>query len=358
LTVQDDDGGTSSADVIITVNNVVPTLALVPGSTVEVGQTARVTGVFNDVGSDTLQGVINYGDGASEALVLQADKSFSANHVFTNAGTFTATVTITDDDGGSVSRQVAFTVNPATAVPQPALAPLNGGFIERSTVNLVILRFNVDVGTSLTASDIILRNLSTGATITPDRFILTYSSSGNTATILFPNLPNQRLPDGVYRLRIGASSVLSNSKPLAQDFIADFHVLAGDANGDLATNDLDLFRVWQNQLKAPANRDLNDDLNQDGQITSADLDIVRNNYGNRLAPIGAVGSNTGGTGTLSSFRTELFVPSFQAPSAPGSWSSDLNSADDRLRGLERIESAAPVTLTSPLNSDSFVGTQL
>jgi hypothetical protein len=43
-------------------------------------------------------------------------------------------------------------------------------------------------------------------------------------------------------------------------------------------NDLDLYRVWQNLLKLPANRDLNEDLNRDGQVDSADLNVVTGHY--------------------------------------------------------------------------------
>jgi len=54
--------------------------------------------------------------------------------------------------------------------------------------------------------------------------------------------------------------------------------LPGDANGDRNVNDLDLFLVWQNLLLPPANRDLQLDLNNDGAVTVADVDVVRANY--------------------------------------------------------------------------------
>jgi hypothetical protein len=55
-------------------------------------------------------------------------------------------------------------------------------------------------------------------------------------------------------------------------------VLTGDANGDAVTNDIDLFLVFRNLLRPPASRDLNQDLNGDSQVTSADVDIVKSNY--------------------------------------------------------------------------------
>jgi hypothetical protein len=72
---------------------------------------------------------------------------------------------------------------------------------------------------------------------------------------------------------------------LESGYSFDFHILKGDANGDRAVGDLDLYRVWQNLSKAPASRDLNDDLTGDGQVTANDLDVVRENYLKRLAPL-------------------------------------------------------------------------
>jgi hypothetical protein len=55
-------------------------------------------------------------------------------------------------------------------------------------------------------------------------------------------------------------------------------------NGDGVTNDRDLFLVFSDLSKAPAARNLNEDLNADGQVTVADLDVVKSNY------LGAIGA--------------------------------------------------------------------
>ena len=329
FTVRDDDGATTTDEVIITVNNVAPTLAVGIGSTVEVGQSAKISGIYGETGADQLQGIVDFGDGTTQALTLRPDKTFDVTHVFSRTGTFTVKVTISDDDGGNISRNVVYTVKAATPLPLPLLAPLNNGLVERSKVTSLVLNFNVDVGATLTSSDIILRNLTTGAIITPDKFTLTYNPTTLRAVVTFTNLPNSSLPNGVYRLRIDSTSVLGNNKALAQDFVADFHVLAGDANGDRATNDLDLFRIWQNLLKTPDNRDLNDDLNGDGQVTLADLDVVRANYGAHLPAIGASGS----TSAITSLNTSqdpvasYYSPALKAPSAwQGSFSTDIDDS--------------------------------
>ena len=55
-------------------------------------------------------------------------------------------------------------------------------------------------------------------------------------------------------------------------------MLLGDVNGDRVVNDLDSYTVWQNQLKPVASRDLNADLNGDGQVDAADVAVVRSHF--------------------------------------------------------------------------------
>ena len=65
---------------------------------------------------------------------------------------------------------------------------------------------------------------------------------------------------------------------LEENVTREFYVLSGDTNGDRTTNDLDLYRVWQNLLKPPATQNLNEDLTGDGKIDASDLSVVRSNY--------------------------------------------------------------------------------
>jgi hypothetical protein len=114
---------------------------------------------------------------------------------------------------------------------------------------------------------------------------VTYDSVGNKATLTFEGLPGQRLADGNYRLTVRANDVSdSDGAKMTDDFRFEFHTLAGDANGDRVTNDIDLYQVWRNLLRAPADRDLGDDLNGDGQVNDSDVAVVLGNYLATLPP--------------------------------------------------------------------------
>ncbi|MEK7676039.1 MAG: hypothetical protein AAB676_09430 [Verrucomicrobiota bacterium] len=80
------------------------------------------------------------------------------------------------------------------------------------------------------------------------------------------------------------------------------------------TNDLDLYRVWQNLLKPAAARNLNEDLTGDGQVTADDVTVVKGNYLSSLsmpgrASLGSLAlpfaSPVGDWGRLFSFRDEI-----------------------------------------------------
>jgi hypothetical protein len=108
---------------------------------------------------------------------------------------------------------------------------------------------------------------------------VTYNSVTDEARLTFVGLPAGSLPAGSYQLTLSAAGV-QNSKGavMRADYVLNFHVQPGDANGDQVTNDLDLYRVWQNLAKPLAQRDLGVDLTGDGQVTVDDLNVVKANY--------------------------------------------------------------------------------
>ncbi len=176
-----------------------------------------------------------------------------------------------------------------TLLPRLVDATVNDGTIQRSRVNGLTLQFSEDVSASLALSDLVLTNLTTGADISTGGMALNYSLATNRATLTFPGLPGQKLPDGRYKLTVFRAGVTNASgNQLIADFSFGFHVLTGDANGDAVVNDADLYLVWHDLLKPPGARSLNEDLNGDGQVTTADIDVIESNYLATMPPPGAV----------------------------------------------------------------------
>jgi parallel beta-helix repeat protein len=170
-----------------------------------------------------------------------------------------------------------FTV--VNASPTVVATTVNHGEIQRSRVTRLVLEFSEDVSGSLGLDDLVLRNVTTSQVISPANLALSYDPGTNRATLTFPGLAGQILPDGNYELTVTAAGVTdSQGAPMSADYVFEFHVLTGDANGDRVTNDRDLYRVWQNLLKNPAARDLNEDLDGDSQVTQTDVALVKDNY--------------------------------------------------------------------------------
>jgi uncharacterized delta-60 repeat protein len=129
VSVSDGDGGVGSSSFTVTVNDVTP--VVLPGSnvTVDEGTTFTGAGSFTDASPDTWTATVDYGDGSGpQPLTLNADKTFSLGHLYTDEGPYTVTVTVTDDDGVSGVGTLTVTVdNPAPVVSAGGDATLNEG---------------------------------------------------------------------------------------------------------------------------------------------------------------------------------------------------------------------------------------
>ena len=113
ITINDDDLGTDNrTSPVLTVNNVAPVItSFVSDATFEnkgeEGEPVNVTGAFTDVGVlDTHSAEVDWGDGSAiEPLTLVQGAGFgslSGSHIYVAGGVYTVTVTLTDDDTGTV----------------------------------------------------------------------------------------------------------------------------------------------------------------------------------------------------------------------------------------------------------------
>jgi hypothetical protein len=182
---------------------------------------------------------------------------------------------------------VVFDINPPLLTPVATntidqLPPrilnsaVNGGLVSRSSLTSIGFNFQEEGLVVLSSSQLTVQNLATGTQTQLSVSVFNYDPvSGHAALTFAPNT----LPDGNYTLSVPAGTIRDTvGNAISTPYTISFFVLKGDANGDRVTNDLDLYRVWQNQLKPAAARNPNDDLNGDGVVDAADVAIVKSNY--------------------------------------------------------------------------------
>jgi hypothetical protein len=130
VTVTDDDTGVGTGGTTVTVDNVTPVVTAT-GDTIDEGQSATVSARFTDQGTqDSHTATIDWGDGDSEAVTVSqgaGSGSLSASHVYGDNGTYSVTVTVTDDDtesGHYVTHVIVSNVDPTlvfdTSTPSPS----------------------------------------------------------------------------------------------------------------------------------------------------------------------------------------------------------------------------------------------
>ena len=134
LSVVDSDGATASAPVMIAVAaaNVAPT-ALLSGAPLT-GNAPLLVAFDGSASSDSDGAVVSYGWNFGDATATGS--GVALNHTYTDEGTFSATLTVADDDGTNASQSVSIIVGPpnqlpaasAGATPPTGDAPLSVSF--------------------------------------------------------------------------------------------------------------------------------------------------------------------------------------------------------------------------------------
>ncbi|KPL15625.1 MAG: hypothetical protein AMJ93_16470 [Anaerolineae bacterium SM23_84] len=113
LTVTDDQDGADRDTLLLTVENVTPEVAAGADQIVSEDDVVSLDpATFIDPGlADTHTATVDWGDGTVEAATVnQEAHTVSASHVYTAPGTYTVTVSVTDDDGGTGSDTFTVTV--------------------------------------------------------------------------------------------------------------------------------------------------------------------------------------------------------------------------------------------------------
>jgi hypothetical protein len=104
--------------------NVAPLVDAGPDAAITNGSTFSRSGSFIDPGADTWTATVSYADGSgNQVLPLNPDKTFDLNHVYSTAGVYTVTVTVTDNHGGAGTDTARVTVNNVATIPPSSNPP-------------------------------------------------------------------------------------------------------------------------------------------------------------------------------------------------------------------------------------------
>ena len=129
LTVTDDDGATATTTHEVSVSNASPVVAPAGPLEASVGVLFTLPTSFSDAGTlDIHSAVVEWGDGSSDEFAV-VSSPFDATHTYSAPGSYTVTVSVTDDDGdvGTVDVVVEVTETLASLVLTPDTAVVGTG---------------------------------------------------------------------------------------------------------------------------------------------------------------------------------------------------------------------------------------
>jgi len=267
VTVTDDDTGAGTAATTVTVNNVAPVVGPIvgPSPTPAVrGQTVAFAGSFTDVGTlDTHQVSWDFGDGTVIPFHPSTDAgALTPTHVFREAGPYTVTLTVRDDDTGTTTISKSVTVLVVALQDDPLIpgaidlavgggnatddvirfSPVSNGGTIRVTLNDVVLGDYQPTGRLLAFGQGGNDDLQVASTI--DRAAWLYGDAGNDrlkgargATLLMGGAGNDDLKGGGGRtVMIGGAGA-----DLVSGGTGDDVVIGGSTRFD--ANDVALFGI-------------------------------------------------------------------------------------------------------------------
>ncbi|MEM6315017.1 MAG: dockerin type I domain-containing protein, partial [Planctomycetota bacterium] len=149
----------------------------------------------------------------------------------------------------------------------------------------VTLRVSEDFGNRLTADDLTLTNLDTGATVDNAVSQLVLDTDTRSATFSFLGDELTRLPDGNYRATLPANAAVDAGGPaIARDVTLDFYILTGDLDRDRSVTLTDAARLERNFGKTDNPTFSEGDLNYDGIVNLTDAALLERNFNTTLPP--------------------------------------------------------------------------
>ena len=161
----------------------------------------------------------------------------------------------------------------------PALSSIQFGFDLAPMA--VSMQFSEPVDPTLSLADVVLRDVTAGATVDSANLALVFGDA--TIWLRFPGFPRGILPDADYRLTILAAGVTDAAgNPLASDGVLDFFFLNGDANRDRRVN-LDDFNILATNFGQSSRTFSQGDFTYDGVVNLDDFNVLASRFGQVLS---------------------------------------------------------------------------
>jgi GH25 family lysozyme M1 (1,4-beta-N-acetylmuramidase) len=200
---------------------------------------------------------------------------------YANNGTVPGVSTACDLDvfNGTMAQLQSIYAIPRTAVK-------TSGFIFDSgptTKQTLQFNFNMNVSASLASPDLTLVNTTTGQTIPPANYTVTYDETLQRASFTFPSYTYGALPDGIYTATLSGNGISDIAgTTMASNYNQTFFVLAGDANRDRKV-DLTDFTILASNFNQSSKTFSQGDFNYDGTVGLTDFTILASKFNQTLA---------------------------------------------------------------------------
>ena len=140
VTVTDASGVSGFETLSLLIENAAPTLSGPSVATVEEGRELTLPFTLSDPGqADRHDVTVDWGDGTPATMIAidNGERAFDLTHAYAGDGTYTATVTLADRDGGEVVQAVAVTVSNVG----PALDPLSLDTVDEGSELIIAVPF-------------------------------------------------------------------------------------------------------------------------------------------------------------------------------------------------------------------------
>ena len=160
-------------------------------------------------------------------------------------------------------------------------------FLFETTPHRLRFGFSQNVSASISTSDLVLQNLTSGQTIPAGQLTVSYDAVTDTATFSYTGNASGItgvLPDGNYRATlVGAGITNSTGTPMGANHVFNFFFLNGDADRDGRVNLNDFTILAGNFGQAPRTFSQGD-FNYNSVVNLDDFTILAAKFGTVLGP--------------------------------------------------------------------------